>query len=382
MMMGHHFMGDVPFRTVYIHGLVRDERGQKMSKSKGNVIDPLDLVEQYGADALRFTICALTGPGRDVKLGAARVESHRSFVTKLWNAARFCEMNGVVPDPDFQPAQATLPLTRWILAAASDAAAEAEAALESYRLNDYAAAGYRFTWNVFCDWFLELAKPALAAPDTAEALEVRRTAGHVLGLILRLLHPVMPYVTEELWDHFGYGPAGSLIRAEWPQPFTVPGAAEARAELDWLVRLVGEVRAVRSEMNVPPSQKGAILLKDASPETLARGERWIEAIGRMARASSFGPLLGEMPRGAAQAVVDEATVVLPLAGLIDLDAERARLARERAKAADEAGKVLKKLGNPDFVSRAKEEVVAENRERLAAAEAEMARLDAALARIE
>jgi valyl-tRNA synthetase len=288
----------------------------------------------------------------------------------------------VAPAPDFDPAQATLPLTRWILAAASDAVAEAGAALESYRLNDYAAAGYRFTWNLFCDWFLELAKPALAAPDTAEALEVRRTAGHVLGLILRLLHPVMPYVTEELWDHSGYGPAGSLIRAEWPQPFTVPGAAEARAELDWLVRLVGEVRAVRSEMNVPPSQKGAILLKDASPETLARGERWIEAIGRMARASSFGPLLGEMPRGAAQAVVDEATVVLPLAGLIDLDAERARLARERAKAANEAGKVLKKLGNPDFVSRAKEEVVAENRERLAAAEAEMARLDAALARIE
>jgi valyl-tRNA synthetase len=382
MMMGHHFMGDVPFRTVYIHGLVRDERGQKMSKSKGNVIDPLALIDQYGADALRFTICALTGPGRDVKLGAARVESHRSFVTKLWNAARFCEMNQVVPDPSFDPSQATLPLTRWILAAASDAAVEANAALESYRLNDYAAACYRFTWNLYCDWFLELAKPALATPKTAEALEVRRTAGYVLGLILRLLHPVMPYVTEELWDQFGYGPEHSLIRAEWPQAFDVPGASEARAELDWLVRLVGEVRAVRAEMNVPPSQKGAILLKDASAETLARGARWMEAIGRLARASSFGPLQGVMPKGAAQAVLGEATIVLPLAGLIDLDAERARLGRERAKAADEAGKVLKKLGNPDFVSRAKEEVVAENRERLATAEAEIARLDAALARIE
>jgi valyl-tRNA synthetase len=382
MMMGHHFMKDVPFRTVYIHGLVRDERGQKMSKSKGNVIDPLALIDQYGADALRFTICALTGPGRDVKLGAARVESYRSFVTKLWNAARFCEMNNVVPDPTFDPSQATLPLTRWILAAASDAVAEADAALEAYRFNDYAGACYRFTWNMFCDWFLELAKPALANPDSPEAVEVRRTAGHVLGLILRLLHPAMPYVTEKLWDSFGYGAECSLIRAPWPEPFAVPGAAEARAELDWLVRLVGEVRAVRAEMNVPPSQKGPILLKDASAESLARGHRWIEAIGRMARASSFGALEGDVPQGAAQAVVDEATVVLPLAGLIDLDAERARLARERGKAADEAGKVLKKLGNPDFISRAKEEVVEENRERLSAAEAEMARLDAALARIQ
>ena len=381
MMMGHHFMGDVPFRTVYIHGLVRDERGQKMSKSKGNVIDPLALIDQYGADALRFTICALTGPGRDVKLGAARVESYRSFVTKLWNAARFCEMNAITPEPGFDPSQATLPLTRWILAAGSDAAAEAGAALEAYRFNDYAAAGYRFTWNLFCDWFLELAKPALANPDSAEAIEVRRTAAHVLGLILRLLHPVMPYVTEELWDQFGYGAECSLIRAPWPEPFAVPGAAAARAELDWLVRLVGEVRAVRAEMNVPPSQKGAILLKDASAESLARGARWMEAIGRLARASSFGPLEGEVPRGAAQAVVDEATVILPLAGLIDLDAERARLARERDRAADDAAKVLKKLSNPDFVSRAKEEVVEENRDRLATAEAEMARLDAALARI-
>ena len=178
MMMGLHFMGEVPFRTVYIHGLVRDERGQKMSKSKGNVIDPLELIDRYGADALRFTICALTGPGRDVKLGAARVESYRSFVTKLWNAARFCEMNGIVPDPAFDPAQATLPLTRWILDAANAAVAEATAALEAYRFDEYAAAGYRFTWNTFCDWFLEFAKPVLAeVPTSAEAAEVARDGG-------------------------------------------------------------------------------------------------------------------------------------------------------------------------------------------------------------
>ena len=381
MMLGLHFMGKVPFHTVYIHGLVRDEHGHKMSKSKGNVIDPLHLIDRFGTDALRFTIAALTGPGRDVKLGPSVVESQRSFVTKLWNAARFCEMNAIAPDPKFDPAEASLPLTRWILASASDAVAEATAALEAYRLNDYAAACYRFTWGTFCDWFLELAKPTLADPASAEAAEVRRVAAHVLGLILRLLHPVMPFVTEELWDRFGYGAPFSLIRAEWPAPFAVPGAAAAREEMDWVVRLIGEVRTVRAEMNVPPSTLAPVLLKDAAAESLARGRRWIEAIGRLARASTFDALVGEVPRGAAQAVVGEATVVLPLAGLIDLDAERARLQKERAKAAKEAEAVERKLGNADFVARAPAEVVEENRERLHAAEAEIARLDAALARI-
>ena len=381
MMQGIHFMQEVPFHTVYIHGLVRDERGQKMSKSKGNVIDPLELIDTYGADALRFTICALTGPGRDVKLGAARVESHRSFVTKLWNAARFCEMNGIKPDPDFDPALATLPLTRWILDAANAAIGEATDALERYRIDEYAAACYRFTWNTFCDWFVEFAKPLLTGDDAAAAREVRATAANVLGVILRLLHPAMPFVTEELWDQFGYGAPCSLIRAPWPAAIAVAGAETARSELDWVVRLIGEVRAVRAEMNVPPSARAPILLRDAAPETLARAERWIEAIRRLARASEVTALAGEMPQGSAQAVLDEATVVLPLAEVIDLGAERARLAKERDKAVGEARKVAQKLGNADFVRRAPEEVVEENRERLAAAEAEVARLEAALARI-
>jgi valyl-tRNA synthetase len=352
-----------------------------MSKSKGNVIDPLELIDRYGADALRFTICALTGPGRDVKLGPTRVEGYRSFVTKLWNAARFCEMNGVVPDPTFDPSQATLPVTRWILDAASSATAEATAALEAYRFDEYAAAGYRFTWNLFCDWFVEFAKPAFATPDSPEAAEIRRTAAHVLGLVLRLLHPSMPFVTEDLWDRLGYGAECSLIGAPWPEPFAVPGAAEARAELDWVVRLVSEVRAVRAEMNVPPSQRAPLLLKDANPETLARAGRWFDAIARLARAASVEALEGDVPRGAAQAVVGEATVVIPLAGLIDLDAERARLQKDRAKAVVEAEKIEKKLSNPDFVARAKEEVVTENRDRLQAARDDIARLDAALGRI-
>jgi len=203
----------------------------------------------------------------------------------------------------------------------------------------------------------------------------------VLGIILRLLHPAMPFVTEELWDRFGYGPDCSLIRAPWPEPASVPDAEAARTELDWVVRLIGEVRTVRSEMNVSPATLTPILLRDARPETLARGARWIEPIRRMARASEFGPLSGEMPKGAAQAVLDEATIVLPLAGVIDLDAERARLARERAKAEQETEKIAKKLDNADFVRRAPAEVVEENRDRLQSARDEIARLDAALRRI-
>jgi valyl-tRNA synthetase len=381
MMLGIHVMDDVPFHTVYIHGLVRDERGQKMSKSKGNVIDPLALIEEFGADALRFAICALTGPGRDVKLGRARVESYRSFVTKLWNAARFCEMNAIRPAPGFDPATLRLPLTRWIVDAANAAVAEATAALEAYRLNDYAAAGYRFTWNVFCDWFLEFAKPALAEGDTADAAEVRAAAAHVLGVILRLLHPVMPYVTEELWDAFGYGEPCSLIRAAWPEAVAVPDAEAARGELDWVVRLVTEVRTVRSEMGVPPSVKMPVWLNEASVATLARAERWQDAIRRLARASELGPLPGPIPQGAAQSVLDEATLVLPLAGVIDLAAERARLARDAARAGEEVEKLVRKLGNADFVNRAKPEVVEENRERLTAARDQQARLEAALQRV-
>jgi len=375
-------MGEVPFRTVYIHGLVRDERGQKMSKSKGNIIDPLELIDRYGADALRFTICRLTGPGRDVKLGAGRVEGYRSFVTKLWNAARFCEMNAIAPDASFDPSRASLPLTRWILDAANSAIAEASEALEADRFDDYAEACYRFTWNTFCDWFVEFAKPFLADTASPGASEVRGTAAYVLGIILRLLHPAMPFVTEELWDRFGYGEAFSLIRSSWPEPLAVPGAAAARLELDWVVRLISEVRSVRTEMNVPPGMLAPILLRDATSETLARGQRWMEPIRRLARASELKKLDGEMPKGSAQAVLDEATVILPLVGLIDLAAEQTRLRKERDRHAVEVRKIAQKLDNPDFVKRAPEEVVEENRERLAAAQAEIARLDAALQRIE
>ena len=378
MMMGLHFMGDVPFRTVYIHGLVRDERGQKMSKSKGNVIDPLNLIEAYGTDALRYSVAAAAGQGRDVKLGAKIVEANRGFITKLWNAARFCEMNECKPNPAFKPEEAKLPLSRWILDAANRAIREAGAALDAFRPNDYAAACYRFAWGDFCDWFLEFAKPGFAGGDAGE---IRDVAAYVLGILLRLMHPLTPFVTEALWDHFGYGAEGSLILAPWPEPVAVSDAAAAVAEVAWVVDLISEVRTVRSEMNVPPSIKSPILLQDAAAESLARGQKWFEAISRMARGSEFGPLNGDVPRGSAQAVLGEATIVLPLAEIIDLDAERVRLAGARAKAAAELEKVRAKLANEDFVKRAPEAILDEHRERQEAFTSEVHRLDAALQRI-
>ncbi len=383
LMMGMHLTGEVPFRTIYIHGLVRDEHGQKMSKSRGNVIDPLLLIDRYGADALRFAIASLTGPGRDVKLGEAVVESHRSFVTKLWNAARFFEMNGVVPAPGFDPAVVQAPLCRWLLDAADAAIAEADEALEAYRMADYAGACYRFTWNTLCDWFVEIAKPGLAQQDAAGA-ELRATASYVLGAVLRLLHPVMPFVTEELWGSLGYGAAGSLIRAPWPAASGVTAPAAARAELGWAIGCVGAVRTLRAEMNVPAGMRVAVLLRDASPQTLARLADWGETIRRLARLSGLAPLdgaAGEPVGGAAQAILGEATLVMPLAGMIDIPAERTRLGRDLARAAEERTRLERKLDNPGFTGRAKPEVVDETRERRDAARREEERLTAALQRL-
>ena len=387
MMMGHHFMGDVPFRTVYIHGLVRDEKGQKMSKSKGNVMDPLELIDAYGADALRFTICALTGPGRDVKLGRKRVEDFRSFGTKLWNAARFLEMNGVAPDPAFDPAGAVTPLARWLLDAANTAIAEAGVALEAYRFDEYAAAGYRFTWNTYCDWFLEFAKPVFLGEDEAAKAEVKGAAQHVFGTILKLLHPAMPFVTEELWDRFGYGADCSLIRESWPAAVAVPGAAEAREELDWVVRLITEVRSIRSDFGVAPKLQGRLFAfpEPAMEATLrARLARYAALIGRMgglAEVEVQSQAAGRSAAAGAEIGIGEDRFDLRFGEELDMGAVRARFGKELAKATAELAKVEAKLANADFMARAKEEVVEENRDRHAAFTAEIARLSAALARI-
>jgi valyl-tRNA synthetase len=382
MMMGHHFMGDVPFRDVYIHGLVRDERGQKMSKSKGNVIDPLALIDEFGADALRFTICAAAGPGRDIKLGRSRVESQRSFVTKLWNAARFCEMNGIAPVADFDPASARHRLSSWILDAADSAIAEATKALEAYRFDEYAQVCYRFLWNTYCDWFLEFIKPILAGADedtNRNQPQIRAVAAHVLGLILRLLHPVMPFVTETLWHHFGFGAEGSLIRAAWP---TGSGRerSESHRDVERVIALISEIRATRAVLNVPPSRQIPLLYPEIS-FSIFMG--WDSEIRRLGRISDIEWIAGEPPAGCVQIVIDNGATkaFLPLADVIDLDAERARLRRKRNEANAEWKRHFHKLSNADFTQRAPPEIIEETRAKMFAASAEENAIAEALARI-
>ena len=381
MMMGHHFMGDVPFRDVYIHGLVRDERGQKMSKSKGNVIDPLALIDEFGADALRFTICAAAGPGRDIKLGRSRVESQRSFVTKLWNAARFCEMNGIAPVADFDPAQARHRLSRWILDAADGAIAEATKALEAYRFDEYAQVCYRFLWNTYCDWYLEFIKPTLIGTEHYETTfqpEFRAVAAHVFGIILRLLHPVMPFVTETLWHHFGFGAEGSLIRAAWP---TVSGQqrSESHSDVERAIALISEIRATRAVLNVPPSRQIPLLYQSNVPLF----EAWNSEIRRLGRVSHIDLIEGAPPAGCVQIVIDNGATkaFLQLADVIDLDSERARLRKKRDEAKAEFERHFRKLENPDFAKRAPPEIIEETRAKMSAASAEKEAIAEALARI-
>ncbi|MXV44436.1 valine--tRNA ligase [Saccharibacter sp. 17.LH.SD] len=379
MMMGLHFMGEVPFHKVLIHGLVRDEKGQKMSKSRGNGLDPLELVSEFGADAVRLAICAGAGLGRDIKLGRGRVEEHRAFITKLWNASRFLQMNGAAPAAQFDPTQVKGTLSRWIIQEARQATENAQAALQASRFDDYARCCYHFVWNIFCDWFVEFAKPIFNAGGE-EAAELKAVSAYVLGIILRMMQPVIPFVTATLWQKLGY--EGEFATTSWPIVPSIAEAQKAADDVNWLVRLITEVRVVRSEMNVPPSQKAPLLFRDAKPETIERAQQWHEAISRMARASEVSALTGEAPHMAAQIVLDEATIFLPLEGVIDLDAERNRLRKEVTRLETEIEKVTKKLSNENFVSRAKPEVVQENRDRLSDFEHELTRQKAALARLD
>jgi len=382
MMMGLHFMGEIPFRDVYIHALVRDEKGAKMSKSKGNVIDPLALIDLYGADSLRFTLAAMAAQGRDIKLSTARVEGYRNFATKLWNAARFAEMNGCRRVADFAPDAVRGKLNRWILGETAKAVDEAAAAIEAYRFNDAANAVYRFVWNIFCDWHLELAKPVLQGGDDGPArAEAQATIGYVLDEIFALLHPFMPFLTEELWAINGEGGRAQLLAlGPWPRSdFAVDPDAEA--EIGWLIDLVSEIRSVRSEMGVPPAAQLPLTLVDASATIAAYVRNWGETIQRLARVTEIG-FAQVAPAGSVQMIVRDALAVLPLAGVVDIAAERARLAKEIAAQRKEVAGVDAKLGNADFVARAPEEVVEENRERREAAAARIAKIEAALARFD
>ena len=420
LMMGLHFMKEIPFRDVYIHALVRDEKGQKMSKSKGNVMDPLDIIDgvdldgliqkridglldkrdasrvardtrkdypagipAYGADALRFTLAAMAAQGRDIKLSLKMVEGNRNFATKLWNATRFAEMNGAVRQAGFDPSMVEETVNRWIAGEVERTAAAVTAGIEAYKFNEAAGAIYEFTWGTFCDWYLELTKPVLDGTDEAAKAETRATTAWALDQIMKLLHPFMPFITEELWERrAGALGAGEelLCLSVWPS-FEGLADPKADAEIGWLIALVSEVRSVRSEMNVPGGAKIPLVLVGAGKAARARADRYEETVKRLARLESIA-FARTPPKGAAQIVLTDVTAALPLAGVIDMDAERARLEREIAKSEGEIAKVDAKLANADFVAKAPPEVVEENRERKAAFEATVKKLRTALKRVE
>ena len=381
MMMGMHFMGDVPFRDVYIHALVRDQHGQKMSKSKGNIIDPLELIDSYGSDALRFTLASLAVPGRDIKLSADRVEGYRNFTTKLWNAARFCLMNQAKVDEALKPEALEQTLNRWLVGKVVALRKGLDASISAYRLNDAASQLYHFTWAEFCDWYIELSKPILTGPDEAAADEVRRTTGWALNHLLRLLHPFMPFVTSALWEHFRGTNAPELISAQLPEFDETIVDREAAEEIDWVIRLISEVRAVRAEMNVPPAAIVPLAVRDAdaiSRKRLDTHEALISRLARVKRQSDSGD--GDAA-GTLQILLGEATFLLPLADVIDISAERGRLERELEKARQELTKIDRKLGNEQFIAKAPVEVVEENRERREEAALMVGKLEAAVTRL-
>jgi valyl-tRNA synthetase len=382
MMMGLHFMKEVPFRDVYIHALVRDEKGAKMSKSKGNVIDPLHLIGDYGADALRFTLAAMAAQGRDIKLSTQRVEGYRNFATKLWNASRFAEINGCARVEAYDPRLNKVTLNRWIVGEAARTLGEVEAAIETYRFNDAANAAYRFVWNVFCDWYLELAKPLLQGEDEEAKTETRACAAFVLDQIYALLHPFMPFITEELWEIKGAeGPKreNMLALSQWPRLHGLDDAA-AEAEIGWVVDLISEVRSARAEMNLPAGAEVSLLLIGADREVERRAKDWDETIRKLARLSNVS-FAKSSPKSSVQLLVRGIIAAIPLEGVIDLNAERARLSKEIGKLDGEVKKLDAKLANPGFLAKADEEVIEEHRERRDEALARAEKLSVALKRL-
>lgn len=377
LMQGIHFMKEVPFKTLYLHGLVRAADGAKMSKSKGNTVDPLGLIDRYGADALRFFMAAMESQGRDIKMDEKRVEGYRNFATKLWNATRFAQANGIGASATIEPPKAELAVNRWIIAETIETVQALDLALADLRFDGAANTVYQFTWSRFCDWYLELIKPVLQG-GAEGGEETRAVAGWVLDQILIMLHPFMPFITEELWHALGQR-SNDLIVARWPTADARAIDPAARAEIDWLIRLVSEIRAARTELNVPPGARLPLHVRDASAETVERLARQGAVLARLARVDAA---TGDAPAGGAlQIVVDEATFVLPLGDVIDLDAERVRLTKAIAAAEKERDALGGRLSNASFVERAKPEAVEKARADHADKMAEAARLHAALGRL-
>ncbi|MEG3086058.1 valine--tRNA ligase [Sphingomonas sp. PB4P5] len=382
MMQGMHFMKDVPFKTLYLHGLVRAADGAKMSKSKGNTVDPLGLIDQYGADALRFFMAAMESQGRDIKMDEKRVEGYRNFATKLWNAARFCQSNGIVASTTLEAPKAELAVNRWIIAETIQAVQAVDLALADYRFDGAANAIYQFGWSRFCDWYIELIKPVLGQMDALasgpEADETRAVAGWVLDQLLVLLHPFMPFITEELWSKMG-SRESDLIVAKWPMADARAIDPAAAQEVDWLISLVSDIRAARTELNVSPGAKLPMHVRGAGELTQGRLARNAAVLSRLARVDlADGDFTGQ---GGIQVVADEATFIIPLDGVIDLEAEKARLTKAIAAVAKERDALAGRLGNASFIERAKPEAVDKAKADHADKAAEAERLGAALARL-
>ena len=377
MMMGLHFMGDVPFRTVYVHALVRDEKGQKMAKSKGNIIDPLEITQKYGADALRFTLTAMAAQGRDIRLSEERIAGYRNFATKLWNATRYCEMNDCLDHTGFDPAAASFIPNQWIIGEVAKTKAAIDKAIGEYRFNDSADVIYHFVWDTFCDWYLEFTKPLLQEEGT-HTQEIKQTTAWVLHQILILLNPFMPFITEEIFAVTEMGVEGErLINSDWPE-YDLPERSEADEDMGWLMRIISEIRSVRTDRNVPPSAKVPLLVKDPEAVIKRRLKAYEDIIFRMARIEKI-EIVSEAPKGAIlQTVVDDTMLIMPIAGFIDVEKEKKNIEREIQKVEAETAKIDKQLGNEKFVQNAPAEVVEEQRTRKTELERKRVKLGNAL----
>ena len=382
MMMGLHFKQEVPFHTVYIHALVRDEKGAKMSKSKGNVIDPLELADKYSADALRFTLSAMAAMGRDIKLSESRVEGYRNFATKLRNATRFCEINECFTAGAFNPAEASLPLTQWLVGETYRATEAITASLEAYRFNDASTSVYQFIWDGFCDWFIELAKPILQGDDEAAKIETQAAAQWGLQNALKLLHPFMPYVTEELWQEIKPVDTGTkfLMLENWPQIPENLMNKDADAEINWVIKAITGIRSVRSEMNVPAGAKIPLIVSGSNELTQQRIVRHNDVLKRLARLDTI-TVQNDFPEGSIQSIVEEAVFAIHLNEVIDVTAETYRLKKEITKVEKEISKISGKLNNQGFLEKAPDAVIQENKSRLQDEQSKLEKLETALGRL-
>ena len=380
MMMSMYMMKEVPFRKIYMHGLVRDEQGRKMSKSKGNTIDPMETIEKYGADALRFFMAAMETQGRDINVSEARIAGYRNFATKLWNAARFGEMNEVSLPADFDVSRVKDTVNKWIVAKAEQATKEVTDNLNAFRFSDAANAVYQFVWGTFCDWYIEMIKPVLYGADEEAKTETRAVFAWVLKRILIILHPFMPFITTELWNNL-VGTETKLIKAPWPQAENFDAAVVK--EVDWAIDLISAIRSLRSEMNLPAGARLTVYLKDANGESAAalrQFNRIICSLARLEKLECFAPS-AEISKDMVQSVFKEAVILLPLKGVVDFAAEKERLNRELAVLNKNLEGYARKLGNASFVERAPAAVVEEEKRRQAEALENKAKIEEALARI-